>query len=960
MSGWDQFQDAPEAPASGGPKPLLDLRDPSKASGDARDEIRTGIAVRGEERDASTTEFNQKRNYRSDFFSLPEVKRYGVIVNQYGGILTAPESAAGDQARINSFSQMLNPTSTVMLGEYEAAADNQTALQKVQAAIGKELKFDGSGRLLPESRRDLARAARSITANANAAYSQQRKFYRDLAERSNIDPFEIIGDHLGKPYDAQDRAFWKDTQEGEKSAAQDPAMVGGLAKGTNITFAGDDGSGFDRNKWLLETTGFTPNGEANLIAWMSANSGNPNVTKEDVQAAYQRFSEGRSSGAVDDEFMQKFRAQKTPWQGFDSTFAENQLKVKAEQLALERDTLGGATDAFVRGAAQVPSFGLADKAQAATETIFGDGTYAENMDRQRLINTADDISNPYASTAGELTGAILTPYGAGARTPMELAKVGAVTSGLTEFNQSSAPFADRILPSALAAGTGGAMGFGTGKVVEAAAPALVNFAQRMRGGAVDDMAGDLPPELSRPEFIAAAQRQGVDYLPADLPGSTGTQIATAITDKTFGSKFIQDGAQKSVNSVQEAVGRTTDNLGGAGDNVAAGQAVQRGVNAWDDATQAKIGDLYEKIPIKPATTADTTNTLTALREVNNPISSNPALSNEISDPKLKAYQDALEKGGLSWEDLKGFRTYVGEKLGAPTLQSDIPKARLKALYSGLSADMEATATKQGPQALAAFKRANTYKRAVETRRENVMGMLLGKKLDMSPEKTFAQVQSWAKAKGGDFAKLSQAVRSLPEEEANAVRASIIDTLGKSTDGAQNSVGTAFSPATFATRWNQLSPRAKAVLFQGEHRAALDDIAGLSSAMKNADRYNNTSNTGVVVGGAATAGSFLGSPLMTAGVIGGQLLSGVILGSPRVAKWAAALSRKKNPGAIRDHIARLGNIAKAEPVIANEVLQLQTRLREAFAGTPEKLAASEPDQKAESLPPANTTTAGAPQ
>ena len=37
------------------------------------------------------------------------------------------------------------------------------------------------------------------------------------------------------------------------------------------------------------------------------------------------------------------------------------------------------------------------------------------------------------------------------------------------------------------------------------------------------------------------------------------------------------------------------------------------------------------------------------------------------------------------------------------------------------------------------------------------------------------------------------------------------------------------------------------------------------------------------------------------------------------------------------------IAKAEPVIANEVLQLQTRLREAFAGTPEKLAASEPDQ-----------------
>ena len=968
-------------PPSVAGQPVVDLSDPTKAAGDARDETRTGIAVRGEVRDVNKTEFDQKGALYERYTKLPEVKNYRVAVQQLAQAIETGDGPQADLALTYAFAKAMDPESVVRESEQGMVTGSQPWFQSAVEATKKQFGMDGAGNYTPETRKQIRAQIANAVAQRNKLYNQQREYFTELAKRNNFDPYEVVGEHDANPFAERIRAWGR---EGQQSDARDPEMVGGLAKGTNVTFAGDDGTGFNRNKWLLETTGFTPDGEANLIAWMSANSGNPNITKEDVQAAYQRFSDGRSSGAVDDEFMAKFRAQKTPWQGFDSSFAENQLKIKAEQLAQERDTLGGATDAFVRGAAQVPSFGLADKLQAATETVFGGGTYDENMDRQRLINAADEIANPYARMGGELTGAVLTPYGAGARTPAELAKVAAVTSGATEFNQSSAPFAERILPSALAAGTGALMGYGTGKVVEEAAPFFGNMAERMRGNAAQDMAGDLPPELSRPEFIAAAQRQGVDYLPADLPGANATQIATAITDKTFGSKFIQDGAQKSVNSVQNAVTRTTDNLGGAGDNVAAGQAVQRGVNAWEDAANKRVSDLENKIPIKPNQNAVISNSVGALEDIQSRFSSNPELAGIVNDPRLSRYLTALRGrkedistgvldaagnpitktrkfgGALSYQDLRAFRTEVGEMIGRPAFQSDISDKQLRNLYGALTRDIEQTASKVGPQALKAFKVANAYKRGVETRRENVMGMLLGKKLDMSPEKTFAQIQSWAKAKGGDFAKLSQAVRSLPDEEANAVRATIIDTLGKSTDGAQNSVGTAFSPSTFATRWNQLSPRAKAVLFQGEHRAALDDIAGLSTAMKNADRYNNKSNTGVVVGGAFTYGSTFANPLITAGVVGSQLLSGVILGSPRVAKWAAALSKKPNQQAMMAHIARLDNIAKAEPVIANDILQLQTRLREAFTGTPEKLAASEPDQKSQSLPPANTTTAGAPQ
>ena len=61
-----------------------------------------------------------------------------------------------------------------------------------------------------------------------------------------------------------------------------------------------------------------------------------------------------------------------------------------------------------------------------------------------------------------------------------------------------------------------------------------------------------------------------------------------------------------------------------------------------------------------------------------------------------------------------------------------------------------------------------------------------------------------------------------------------------------------------------------------------------------------------------------------------------------------------------HIARLGNIAKAEPVIANEVLQLQSRLRDAFSQGQMKAAASPESGTETPLPPAKTNRAGEPQ
>ncbi len=942
MSGWDEFDDAPVMTRPSSAQPIVAVPNYRGAS-DERDGVRTDIAVRGEVRDTDKTAFDQKGALYERYSKLPEVKNYRVAVQQMAQAIGTGEGPQADLALTYAFAKAMDPESVVREAEQGMISNSQPWFQSAVENAKKQFAMDGAGNYTPAARREIRNQIANSTAQRAKLYNQQRGFFTELATRNNFDPYEIIGEHDANPFAENIRAWGR---EGNKP--NEAETVGGLPKGTDVTFAGDDGKGFDRKKWLLETQGFDPNGEANLVGWLNANSGNPNITMQDLQTAYSRFSDGRSAAQATPEMLERLRSGKSAYQGFDSTPAEQQFKARVDEMAASRDTMAGGADAFMRGAAQVPSFGLVDKATALTDTVFEGGTYDENMDKQRLINTADEQANQWAQIAGEITGAVLTPYGAGARTPMELAKVGAVTSGATEFNQSSAPVLDRLAPTALATATGGALGYGTGKVAERLTPAFAKVAQ---------VVDDLPPDLSAPEFIAASRRQGTDFLPGDIPGANVTQIATALTDNTLGSGFIQRGAEKAVQSVDDAVARTADNLGGAVDDAGAGQAVQRGANAWQDATDAKTDELYQAIPIAPEAKAETANTLAALRDINNPVGSNPALSAEISDPTLKRYQAALEGGGLSWQDMKSFRSYIGGKAGKATFQQDIPKDRLDALYAGLSRDMEATALKQGPQALSAFKRANTYKRAVEGRRENVMRQLLGKDLNLNPEKAFAQIQSWAKAKGGDFAKLSQAVRSLPEPEANAVRATIIDMLGKATDGAQNSVGSVFSPATFATQWNKLSPRAKAVLFQKEHRAALDDLAGISSAMKASQKYKNTSRTGLTIGAGGTAVAGSAGILPAVAAVGGQLLSGAILGSPRVAKWAAALYRKPNQPAAMAHIARLDNIAKAEPVIANEVLQLQTRLRDAFAGTPDRLAATTPDQKSESLPPASTTTAG---
>lgn len=310
-----------------------------------------------------------------------------------------------------------------------------------------------------------------------------------------------------------------------------------------------------------------------------------------------------------------------------------------------------------------------------------------------------------------------------------------------------------------------------------------------------------------------------------------------------------------------------------------------------------------------------------------------------------------EGGQLSWQDMKRLRSIVGEIIGQPSLTSDgAAQSALRKFYGALTTDMETTAAETGPRALTQWKRANQYWRGRQDRIDNVLSGLLGNKDDKNPEAAFAQINRWAGKKGGDFGKLSRAIRSLPEEEANTVRATIVNEMGVASPGRQNADGLAFSPAEFATQWSKMSDRAKSVLFPNKrHRQDLNDLSQVMSSMKKAGEYANFSNTALGVNATAQGYGALVAPLTMSVLAAGQFGAGKLLASPRFARALATSAKMPPEQAGRKLTEQLGVIAAREPLMANDAKALQQYLQDALSQSPGR-AAAEDETDARREPP----------
>jgi hypothetical protein len=223
----------------------------------------------------------------------------------------------------------------------------------------------------------------------------------------------------------------------------------------------------------------------------------------------------------------------------------------------------------------------------------------------------------------------------------------------------------------------------------------------------------------------------------------------------------------------------------------------------------------------------------------------------FDDPTLAAaaknqygYESGPAAGGpantkLPYSTLADLRSRVGSMLTGSELVTDIPRAQVKQLYGGLSDDLRGAAQAAGPDAVQAFSRANNYYRAGMARMDTLANVL---DKNGGPEQIFNGAMSGTK---DGATRLRSVMQSLQPEQQQVVASTVFQRMGQATAGNQNAAGDVFSPETFLTNYNRMSPEAKSALFDRfpDLRDQADNLADVAQNLREGSRvFRNASGT----------------------------------------------------------------------------------------------------------------------
>lgn len=584
-------------------------------------------------------------------------------------------------------------------------------------------------------------------------------------------------------------------------------------------------------------------------------------------------------------------------------------------------------NALNRGLEDFPTMGFGGEIRSSINAATGNGTYQDNLAHQNALDDFDYENHFGPRLGGQIIGGLpFAPLGGetlGARVG-----IGAAEGGAYGFGSGRDGFQNRAENAFIGAGVGA----GTPLVLSGAGRAVNALVGRSRAGN---------------EVLAAGERLQIPVTRLEA-GGTGSRMAAGVVGMTPGEIPLVTGTRASAAGSQAARNRIAGTIGVVRDETGAGSAGQRGIRDWRVSSADRRTQLFNRVPIPAERPAATSATASALRERTAGMESNQPLSEMFRDNRLEGYLAAIEGreaqvptgvlgadgqpltrtvqqgGGLSYGDMRRFRSLVGEMIEQPNVAGESSsKAALRALYGGLSRDLEATAQQTSPRALTLMRRAVQYDRGRHARLDGLVTDILGRENSENPLAAYEQINRWARAKGGDPNRLGQALRSMPADEANSVRATVFARMGQASAGKQDAATEAFSPAEFATQWNKLSERARGFLVpNAEHRAALNDLVTVTTAQKRSSQYANFSRTALGANAVAFFEAMRYAPVTAITTALGSLGAGKFLGSPPGARWLRTVMTARNP---RLAAQALRTVAQRDPAIAQEALGLRQYL-----------------------------------
>jgi len=490
----------------------------------------------------------------------------------------------------------------------------------------------------------------------------------------------------------------------------------------------------------------------------------------------------------------------------------------------------------------------------------------------------------------------------------------------------------------------------------------VQLASKFTKGAINKLTGPLRNRLAGKGADALLQdfgQAGVDMLPS-ATGSRFLQGGAEYFEKTPGGagpaqRIAGQAEQQTVDLNKRVAGQFGVPAATEGQ---AGEVMARGYRGaqkrFTDNAKKAYDRLYAYVPQDTMVKAD--NALSVLDSLVKKYEKTPGLQKEFVGEVIELQNiiksDLAATGTLPFETLQDVRSQIGERL-KPTWKTSgkgLSDTQNRALYAALSKDIEAAAATGGPDAVRAFHVANRYFRQ-GLKEVDFIDMTL-KKIDKAggEDRIYQDLMGATKASGGATDRL---MRHLAPQEKEVVTATIVDRMGRATKGAQGAEGDTWSASTFLTRWNDMKPEAKDVLFGKTKYAAarpnLDQLARIVAAQKDAIALKNTSNTGLInnwtqqlmaplgaaMGAVASTGMGAGSGTALMAAIGSAVgtfgLQHVavekLFMSPKFTRWLVQGSKLNpaEPGAWMNHVSRLALITQAEPEIKEEVNQYYNAL-----------------------------------
>ena len=872
----------------------------------------TRTSIESNRSSMANTAFDNVNKVRQQFEAMKPVQDYRVVLPQYASALRAADNKAGDLQIIYAFGKVMDPGSVVREGELAMAQNVGGIADRLKGYIAS---IQGDGRLPPNVRRELLNEIRSRASGIADQYNQVREQYKGIAERNNLNPIDIVGEHPGGPFQQAEADFMGrpitnlDGSQGAvpRKQALDPEGIGDIGFNQPGDALPPGAQEFQRELSQAISEGRVKT-ESDLIAFGRDHNPRFNVDVEQARRGAEAIAKGVmpviNTPVFEDIDISDVRSGKR----------------------------GEGFDALGRGVFDVPTMGMFDEINAATDTIFGDGTYRHNLARQRKIDEYDKENRFPERLSGQLIGGLALPLGEVKSVAQLGAKAGAYGAGYG-FGSGEGNIGDRGL-NALMGGAAGATG---GAAIGAAAPLI---AKGIGAGASRIMG---PPNQRQNALLQAGTEEGVPLNVSDVfPGARNTVSTLETIPGASGpvQRGIAAGRDAIESRVQELGrgGTPRENMGEAFQD--AGKSFVGRVSKQGDRLYTRARNAAGDTPIQPQ---DVMQTLARVvrEEAQTP-------GGTKAGAVIQRYADAFEGGGpITLEGARKMRSELLSRLRDDGGLSKRQATRITGqIMTAVNRDIERSLTAAGkPNAVKLYKQADRFWAQGQEEIERVTERFIGtEKSPKSAEQVFAAIQSAMGPKGNSRG-VGGMLRRLSPDDRKDFAATIVEPLGRAAPDAP------FSPALFISQIGKVSPASRRLVFGADGERSIQNLLRLSEAKKATVQNLNNARSGMVSnyrvmlsqllfslpGGGAILGMATGMNGAT-GLAGGVAISAAATGTSRMIAKAMMNERftrllagappTTNPAAINAHIGKLRQLAAKDPNVRAAVQSIEQQLLKA--------------------------------